>query len=78
MQKIMTERCSTCHASVPSQPGFQAPPKGIVFESEADITRQAQVIHQQTVVTKAMPIGNLSGMTDEERATIDAWFRQLN
>jgi len=48
-----------------------------VFESEADIIRQAQVIHQQTVVTKAMPIGNLTGITDEERGLIDAWFRQL-
>ncbi len=77
VHKIVTERCSSCHASVPSQPGFQAPPKGIVFESEQDITRQALVIHQQSVVTRAMPIGNLTGITDEERATIDVWFSSL-
>lgn len=77
VHKIVTERCSSCHANAPSQPGFQAPPKGIVFESESDITRQALIIHQQTVVTKAMPIGNLTGITDEERAAIDAWYGQL-
>ena len=74
---IVVQRCSSCHAQSPSQPGFQAPPKGIVLETEADTTRHAQVIHQQTVVTKAMPIGNLTGITDEERQQIDAWFRGL-
>ncbi len=76
VHRIVVERCSSCHAQVPSQPGFQSPPKGVVFETEEDVTRQAMTIHQQTVVTKAMPIGNLTGITDEERATIDAWFRQ--
>ncbi len=77
VQSIITERCSTCHAKSPTQAGFQSPPKGIVFDSVDDITRQAQVIHQQTVITKAMPIGNLTAITDEERATIDAWFAQM-
>lgn len=77
VHKIVTERCSSCHANAPSQPGFQAPPKGIIFESQEDIIRQALVIHQQTVVTKAMPIGNLTGITDDERATIDAWYLGL-
>jgi len=77
VQKIVTERCSSCHANSPSQAGFAAPPKGIVFETEEDIVSQALAIHQQTVVTKAMPIGNLTGITDEERATIDAWFGKI-
>ena len=78
IQQIVTQRCSSCHANAPSQPGFAAPPKGIVFETEEDITRQAPAIHQQTVVTKAMPIGNLTGITDQERNKIDAWFTNLN
>lgn len=76
VENIIAQRCSSCHAAVPTQAGFQAPPKGIILESREDITRQASVIHQQTVVTKAMPIGNLTGITDEERQIIDAWFRQ--
>ena len=78
VQKIVIQRCSSCHANSPSQAGFVAPPKGVVFETTEDIARQAQTIHQQTVVTKAMPIGNLTGITDEERATIDSWFGQIN
>jgi len=76
IQSIITERCSSCHASSPTQNGFAAPPKGIVLESEEDITRHAYTIHQQTVVTRAMPVGNLTGITESERATIDAWFNQ--
>lgn len=75
---IVKARCSSCHANQPSQVGFQTAPKGIVFETDDDIVRQAATIHQQTVVTKAMPIGNLTAITDEERTTIDIWYRQLN
>jgi len=72
---IVVERCASCHADAPAHPGFSAPPKGIVFATEAQTLVQAAAIHQQTVVTKAMPLGNLTGITDEERATLDRWFR---
>jgi len=71
----MEVRCAGCHAKVPTQPGFSTAPKGVILESSEDIVRQAQTIHQQVVVTKAMPIGNLTQMTDEERALIDQWFQ---
>jgi len=72
---VMETRCASCHAQAPTQPGFSTAPKGVVLESADDIVRQAQVIHQQVVVTKAMPIGNLTQITDEERALIDQWFQ---
>ena len=74
VQEIVEARCVACHANVPTQPGFAAPPKGVVLESADDIVRQAATVHQQTFVTKAMPIGNLTQITDEERAVIDQWF----
>ena len=74
---IVTARCTACHAAVPTQPGFASAPNGVVFESEADVMRHASAIYQQTVVTKAMPIGNLTGITDAERASIGAWYREL-
>ena len=74
VREVMEARCTACHAKEPAQAGFSAPPKGVMLESDADIVRQAQTIHQQVVVTKAMPIGNLTQITDEERAIIDQWF----
>lgn len=74
VQGIMATRCVSCHADIPSQPGFAAPPKGVVLESAEDIRLQANTIYQQVVVTKAMPIGNLTQITEDERATIEQWF----
>ena len=71
---VINARCGSCHASRPTQPGFSAPPAGIIFDSEQDIVAQALTIHQQTVVSKVMPIGNLTQMTEDERVLIDRWF----
>ncbi|MFZ4761020.1 MAG: urate hydroxylase PuuD [Burkholderiaceae bacterium] len=72
---VIEQRCAGCHAERPTYPGFASPPKNVVLDSPDAIVRQAQTIHQQTVITKAMPIGNLTQIAEAERATIDAWFR---
>ncbi len=74
VNEVMESRCIGCHAKSPTQPGFSAPPKGVMLENAEDIVRQAQLIHQQVVVTKAVPIGNLTQITDEERVLIDQWY----
>ena len=76
VQSIMESRCNSCHSSTPTQPGFTSPPKGVVFETAEQIVAQALLIHQQTVVTKAMPIGNLTKITDEERSLVDEWYKE--
>jgi uncharacterized membrane protein len=48
-----------------------------MLDTDAQIETEAARIHQQTVVLKAMPIGNLTQMSEEERAMIDAWYRGL-
>jgi len=72
---VVLSRCTACHAEVPSQAGFAAPPKGIVLETPEQTLSLADTVYNQTVVTKAMPIGNLTGITDEERDLIDRWYR---
>jgi uncharacterized membrane protein len=74
---IVEARCVGCHAQRPTWPGFASAPNNVLLDSPDAMRRQALAIHQQSVVTKAMPIGNLTKMTDDERATIDAWFRTL-
>ena len=77
LKMVVDARCKTCHSSTPTQPGFVAAPAGIVFDSMAQIENEAHRIYQQTVTTRVMPIGNLTGMTDDERQLIDAWYQQL-
>ena len=74
---IVDARCASCHSSAPSHPAFPAPPLGIIFDTEEQIVSDADRIYQQTVVTRVMPIGNLTGMTDDERRAIAGWYRGL-
>lgn len=77
VRSIVHERCTSCHARVPTYPGFPAAPAGVVLESDAEILAEAQRIHQQTVVTRVMPIGNLTAISEDERAAIDRWYQTL-
>jgi uncharacterized membrane protein len=72
---IINNRCVACHASTPTQPGFLEAPLGIVLESSQQILDRAERI-ASTVQTRYMPIGNLTGMTDAERATVASWYAQ--
>jgi uncharacterized membrane protein len=72
VQKIMQERCVQCHAAQPSL--MPTPAKGIMLDSPESVRSHAQQIYQQVVVQKAMPLGNATKITDEERSTIAKWF----
>ena len=74
VQAIVTQRCVSCHAASPTQPGFASAPGGIMLHSEAEIRKNAAKIYQQAVQLKAMPLANLTNMTDAERAQLAAWF----
>jgi len=77
LRSVMEARCANCHAAEPAHPAFPAAPGGVLLDSDAEILRNAERVHQQTVVSRAMPIGNLTGMTEEERALVDRWYRDL-
>jgi uncharacterized membrane protein len=73
---ILDARCTGCHATKPTLPGILAPPKGVVFDTPADVVANKERIYIQAVSTHAMPLGNLTGMTDEERAILGRWIAQ--
>ncbi len=69
---ILARRCATCHATHPQL--MPSAPLGAIFETDQQLDTYAARIHQQAVVLRVMPPGNLTGITDEERAAIDRWF----
>jgi len=73
MRAIVGQRCVACHSQAPTFPGITQPPAGVVLQGADAIVQNAQRIYQQVVVTRIMPLGNASHMTDEERAVIAAW-----
>jgi uncharacterized membrane protein len=69
-------RCAMCHAAQPSYPGIHAAPKGVIFETEEDIAKQARAIYLQAAASHAMPPSNLSEMEPEERKLIATWYEK--
>jgi uncharacterized membrane protein len=75
VKQVIDTRCVACHADRPSFQGFPEAPKGMKLDTAERIRAQALQIHQQSVLSKAMPPGNLTGMTEAERALLDRWYR---
>lgn len=74
VMRIAATHCSACHADRPTHEGFAEPPKGVVLTDVAHLRRYAALIEQQAVKSDAMPLGNETGMTAEERASLGAWI----
>ena len=71
---IMQTHCTNCHAVKPVFAGFAAPPKDVVLQNLDDLRRYALLVSQHAVQTKSMPLGNMTGMSDEERGLLGAWL----
>jgi uncharacterized membrane protein len=74
---IVQRRCVPCHSEHPTNPSFSTAPAGIELDTLAEIKARAAAIDQQAVVTRAMPLGNATGMTDSERQQLGRWLRSL-
>jgi uncharacterized membrane protein len=72
IEDILARRCGACHSAKPTL--IASPPKGAMFDTAEQIEARAPLIYLQAVQTRAMPPGNLTQMTDEERAAIAQWY----
>jgi uncharacterized membrane protein len=75
-QNIVLSRCSMCHAREPLWEGISVPPKNVVLETADDIVRNAALIESQAVRSRAMPPGNVTEMTPEERDALALWLER--
>ena len=73
VRAIVGQRCINCHAPIPTFPGLAQAPAGVLLDTADGVVRNAQRIYQQVVVTRMMPLGNVTQMTDSERAVLAAW-----
>ena len=72
--QIVSARCAMCHAAEPAFPGIATAPKAVLLDEPARIWARHRQIALQAAYSSAMPPGNVSAMTDQERATIAAWY----
>lgn len=73
---IVKTHCASCHAPLPGLEEFFAAPQGVRLASIDDMIRNRRGIYAQSVISQAMPMGNASGMTPDERTALGAWVAQ--
>ncbi|WP_068638676.1 urate hydroxylase PuuD [Thauera butanivorans] len=75
IRDVMNQRCVSCHAEKPTYDGFVQAPKGIALETPEQIRQHAAKI-AETIASGYMPLGNLTGITDQEREAVAIWHAQ--
>ncbi len=75
VRAIVGQRCIMCHSPQPTYPGYTSPQAGVLLHTPADLVQNAPRLYQQAIVTRIMPLGNVTGITEQERAVLAAWVK---
>jgi uncharacterized membrane protein len=76
--EIINSRCVGCHSPTPTLAALTAAPLGVELDTKEKLLQRSERVYQTVVMTYSMPLGNLTGMTVDERAAIGVWFEALN
>ncbi len=71
---IVHRHCNSCHAAAPAHELFPEAPGGVMFDTADQVIQYAPRIMEQAVLSDIMPLGNETGMTEEERALLGKWI----
>lgn len=72
--EIIDVHCSNCHSASPTDEDFTEAPGDVMFDDLDEVKARADQIYMQVVVSDIMPLGNKTGMSEEERAILGAWL----
>ncbi len=70
---VVAKHCQVCHSASPTQPGFAAPPAGVLMDDPAVYLQSIDQI-LTAVNSGYMPLGNITGMSADEKALLVAWL----
>jgi uncharacterized membrane protein len=74
--QVVQTRCPMCHTAEPVWEGVHEAPKNVILDNDVAIANWGHEIAIQAGYSHAMPPGNVTEMTAEERAVLVAWFRE--
>jgi uncharacterized membrane protein len=75
--QIISTHCTECHSATPRSTMFSSAPSGLVFDSIDDAKKVTDKMFNRAIVTKDMPLANLTHMSDEERQTLAIWLQNF-
>lgn len=74
VRDVVQGRCSMCHAAEPVWEGIARAPKNVKLETDGEIAAHAREIYLQAGRSHAMPPGNITDLSPEERQLLIAWY----
>lgn len=73
VRHVIDRRCSVCHSDRPTDTTFGRAPAGVMFDTPHQIMMHAAGIRERAAVSRTMPPGNSTGITDSERMLLSRW-----
>jgi uncharacterized membrane protein len=73
---VIDRPCAACHSAAPTDVSFGVAPGGVMLDTPEQIFAQVARIRERAVVTRTMPPGNKTNITDVERAMLGRWIAQ--
>jgi len=77
-QEVIVSKCSMCHAKEPLWENMKNAPKLVNLETSTDIINNIDNIYRQSVLSYAMPPGNISFLEDNERSLINQLYLSVH
>ena len=77
-QEIIVSKCSMCHAKEPLWENMKNAPKLVNLETPSDIINNIDNIYKQSVLSYAMPPGNISFLEENERSLINQLYMSVH
>jgi uncharacterized membrane protein len=74
-EEVIITKCSMCHAREPLWDNMKSAPKLILLETQQDIIKNINSIYKQSVVSFAMPPGNITFLELAERENINKLYQ---
>ena len=74
-REVVDQRCVECHSEQNTNRAFPIAPQSVKLDTAAQMKQYARRIQVRVVEESTMPIVNMSGMTDEERALLGRWVK---
>jgi uncharacterized membrane protein len=75
-RRVIDRRCAACHSAEPSDMSFGVAPAGVMFDTPEQILARVARIRERAVVTRTMPPGNKTNITEAEREMLGRWIAQ--
>lgn len=74
VRHIIDRRCAPCHSARPTDLTFGPAPGGVRYDTPEQIVALAARIRERAVITRTMPPGNKTGISDDERDLLGRWI----